>query len=97
MQLKHIKQEDMPKKSIEVYNATFDRLLKEASFTQTDLESIEIYKDGLLGGLHVAIIKQNPQPNTLDEWQEAAMEEQLMFFKVQEALGKRVANTQMRV
>jgi hypothetical protein len=82
----------MQRHELDKYIATFNRLLDDAGFNKKDKGVVEMFKRGLNVGLKVACIKRKPKPVTMDEWQEAAFEEQGDFLEVQHALGRNPYN-----
>jgi hypothetical protein len=82
----------MQKYELDKYIATFNRLVDDAGFNKKDKGVIEMFKRGLNVGLKVACIKRKPKPVTMDEWQEAAFEEQGDFLEVQHTLGRNPYN-----
>jgi len=75
------------------YNiATFDWLLAEADFNRNNKGALEMFKCGLNLMLKVNCIKQKPKPATMDEWQEAAREEQCDYLEVQHAMRRNPYN-----
>jgi hypothetical protein len=82
----------MQRNELDKYIATFNRLVEEAGFNKRDKGMIEMFKRGLNVGLKVSCIKRKPKPTTMDEWQEAAVEEQGDFLEVQHALGRNPYN-----
>jgi hypothetical protein len=82
----------MQKHELDKYIATFNRLVDDARFNKRDKGIIEMFKRGLNVGLKVACIKRKPKPVTMDEWQEAAFEEQGDFLEVQHVLGQNPYN-----
>jgi hypothetical protein len=82
----------MQKHELDKYVATFNRLVDDAGFNKRDKGVIEMFKRGLNVGLKIACIKRKPKPVTMNEWQEAAFEEQGDFLEVQHALGRNPFN-----
>jgi hypothetical protein len=71
------------KEGVERYMVTFNCLLKQAGFDEDDKGSVNLYRKGLLPGLHKACIQHKPMPMSMKEWQEVANKEQLIFHKIQ--------------
>ena len=85
--LAQLKKLTMGKDGINTYIATFNHLLDEADFSWHDKGTIEMFKQGLNLLLRINCIKRKPRPVTMDEWQEAAHEEQCRYLEIQQALG----------
>jgi hypothetical protein len=57
---------------LDMYIATFNRLLDEAEFSPQDKGAVKMFKRGLSLGLKINCIKQKPKLETMSKWQEAA-------------------------
>jgi hypothetical protein len=58
--------------NIDSYIATFTKLLRMASYLDTEHGSLALFKQGLPRGLNIQIINHsNPIPDTLKGWKEA--------------------------
>jgi hypothetical protein len=71
------------KEGVERYTVKFNRLLKQAGFDEDDKGSVNLYRKGLLPGLHEACLRYKPAPSSMKEWQDVANKEQLVFRKIQ--------------
>jgi hypothetical protein len=71
------------KEGVEWYTVKFNCLLKQAGFDKDDKGSINLYRKGLLPGLHKACIWYKPMPTSMKEWQEVTNKEQLVFHEIQ--------------
>ena len=87
----------MGKDGINTYITTFNHLLDKADFSQNDKGTIEMFKQGLNLSLRVNCIKRKPRPVTMDEWQEAAREEQRKYLEIQQALGQNLYNIKEQI
>ena len=74
---------------IDKYNAHFNRLIKQAGYPEGEQGTLSMYKEGLNKNLHAQILRENPRPTTLTEWQKKALEKQLEYVEIQEVLGHR--------
>jgi len=92
MALAQLEKLTMNRGDIDTYITTFDRLLAEADFNRNDKGALEMFKQGLNLMLKVNCIKRKPKPATMDEWQEAAREEQRNYLEVQHAMGRNPYN-----
>jgi hypothetical protein len=61
---------------LDSYIATHRNLVLRASWDQDGEEALESFKNGLKQQLHLAIIKHDNTPTSLDEWRTAARKEQ---------------------
>ena len=80
--------------NLEQYIATFNRLLKQAGFQATDLGSVERFKKGLKQRLQIACLKRATEPVTMEDWQKAAKEENLVYLKIQQLVKSNPLYTQ---
>src|SRR5580698_8104058 len=72
--------------NLNLYIATFNRVLKQAGFTAADQGSVDHFKKGLKQRLQIACLKRSTEPDTMKEWQQAAREENLIFLKIQQLI-----------
>jgi len=92
MVLAQLEKLTMNRGNIDTYITTFDWLLAEADFNRNNKGALEMFKQGLNLMLKVNCIKRKPKPTTMDEWQEAAREEQRDYLEVQHAMGRNPYN-----
>jgi len=80
LQTLHMKDGD-----INMYIATFKKLLKAAGYTENKQGALKMFKTGLPGGLNICIINTSlTLPNTLEGWIEAACNQQLKYLQMKE-------------
>jgi hypothetical protein len=72
--------------NLDLYIATFNRVLKQAGFMASDQGSVDQFKKGLKQRLQIACLKRSTEPDTMEEWQQAAREENLIFLKIQQLI-----------
>ena len=70
--------------NLDLYIAMFNRLLKQASFQETDQRFIDRFKKGLKHQLQVACLRKDSEPVTMEEWQTTARKENLIYLKIQQ-------------
>jgi hypothetical protein len=68
--------------NLDQYIATFNRVLKQAGFQASDQGLVDWFKKGLKQRLQIACLKRNPEPETMDKWQQTAREENLVYLKI---------------
>jgi hypothetical protein len=74
---------------IDTYIATFKNLLKLASYKEDEQGTLKMFKTGLLAGLNIHIINNHQTiPTTLEEWIEAAHQQQLKYLQTKEYTQK---------
>jgi hypothetical protein len=76
--------------------ATFNRVLKQADFMASDQGSVDRFKKGLKQRLQIACLKRSTEPDTMEEWQQAAREENLIFLKIQQLIRNNPTYTVQR-
>jgi hypothetical protein len=72
--------------NLDLYIATFNRVLKQAGFTALDQGSVDQFKKELKQRLQIACLKRSTEPDTMEEWQQATREENLIFLKIQQLI-----------
>jgi hypothetical protein len=72
--------------NLDLYIATFNRVLKQAGFTAADQGSVDRFKKGLKQRLQITCLKRSTEPDTMEEWQQAAREENLIYSKIQQLI-----------
>ena len=97
MALAQLKKLTIGKDGIDTYIATFNCLLDEADFYRCNKGAIEMFKRGLNLSLRINCIKRKSRPVTMDEWQEAACEEQHEYLEIQQVLGKNPYNIKEQI
>jgi len=66
---------------IDMYIATFKKLLKEAGYTENKQGALKMFKAGLPGRLNICIINNSlTLPDTLEGWIEATCQQQLKYL-----------------
>jgi hypothetical protein len=65
------------------YIATFNRVLKQARFQAADQGSVDQFKKGLKQRLQITCLKRSTKPKSMEEWQQAVREENLIYLKIQ--------------
>jgi hypothetical protein len=63
------------------YVATFKKLARDAGYALDAQGTIFVFATGLKPGLQKAILYREYQPNTMNEWIEAAQSELQKFFR----------------
>jgi hypothetical protein len=71
-------------------------LLSKSNWQPRDTGTLDAFKGGLLPGLLTAISKRRPRPVTLDEWYEAARDEELNWVELQYDVANAKARRQER-
>src|SRR6267154_5803354 len=80
LQMLHMKDGD-----IDMYIATFKKLLKAAGYTENEQGALKMFKVGLHGGLNIHIINQSlTLPDTLEGWIESTRQQQLKYLQLKE-------------
>ena len=70
---------------IDMYIATFKKLLKAMGYTENKQGALKMFKAGLLGRLNIRIINQSlTLPDTLEGWIESARQQQLKYLQSKE-------------
>src|SRR5216683_2951559 len=70
---------------IDMYIATFKKLLKTVGYTENEQGALKMFKSGLPGGLNICIINQSlTLPDTLEGWIESAHQQQLKYLQSKE-------------
>jgi len=70
---------------IDMYIATFKKLLKVAGYTKNEQGALKMFKSGLPGRLNIRIINQSlTLPDTLEGWIESARQQQLKYLQSKE-------------
>src|SRR5580698_4465718 len=82
--------------NLNLYIATFNRVLKQAGFTAADQGSVDHFKKGLKQRLQITCLKRSTEPDTMEEWQQAAREENLIFLKIQQLIRNNLMYTVQR-
>jgi hypothetical protein len=83
---------EMEGNQVNEYIAKFENLLCKSDIPQTEVGSIQKFKDGLRQGVLQAILNKETWPTTIDQWEEAARQEVRMFSIIKEAMGDRMSN-----
>jgi len=79
----------MDKGDIDMYIATFMKLLGQAGYQPSNQGALTLFKRGLPAPLNVRIINNTTLiPSTLEGWKNTAREQQLRYLQTQEFLGK---------
>jgi Retrotransposon gag protein/Zinc knuckle len=68
---------------VERYIVKFNRLLKQAGFDEDDKGSVNLFRKGLLPPLHESCIRSQPQPISMQQWQDTAKKEHQIFREIQ--------------
>jgi hypothetical protein len=84
------------KEEVEKYITDFAMLLSKSNWQTRDTGTLDAFKGGLLPGLLTAISKHRPYPVTLDEWYEAARDEELNWVELQYDVAQAKARRQER-
>jgi hypothetical protein len=57
-------------------------LALQSGFTAVDQGSVDCFKKGLKQRLQIACLKRSTEPDTIEEWQQATREENLIYSKI---------------
>ena len=74
---------------VDSYITAFNWLIKIAGYTTTDLGTILKFRQGLNPKLLSRLIMLPSAPETLEEWQKQAREQQLKYMEAQHATGQK--------
>ena len=66
---------------LNAYATTFKHLAKVAGYDLTNLGTVHLFTMGLKAGLRNAILHQDNQPTTFDEWVTTAQNEMQKFAR----------------
>jgi Retrotransposon gag protein/Zinc knuckle len=68
---------------VERYIVKFNRLLKQAGFDKDDKGLVNLFRKGLLPPLHESCIWSQPQPISMQQWQDTTKKEHQIFQEIQ--------------
>jgi Retrotransposon gag protein/Zinc knuckle len=68
---------------VEQYIVKFNRLLKQAGFDEDDKGLVNLFQKGLLPPLHESCMQSQPQPVSMQQWQDTAKREHQIFQEIQ--------------
>jgi Retrotransposon gag protein/Zinc knuckle len=74
---------------VEQYIVKFNRLLKQAGFDEDDKGSVNLFRKGLLPPLLESCIRSQPQPVSMQQWQDTTKREHQIFREIQHARFQR--------
>jgi Retrotransposon gag protein len=77
--------------NVDTYIARFETLIKQAGWSRTDAGAIDLFRNGLMHNLKEAILSRETWPETLDDWERMAREEQVRELNRRVLLVKREA------
>ncbi len=84
--------------NIDMYIATFKKLLKAASYTKNEHSALKMFKTGLPDGLNIHIINNfSTLSDTLEGWIEATCQQQLKYLQTKEFSQKGGLSPQAQV
>jgi Retrotransposon gag protein len=67
------------REGVEQYIVKFNHLLKQAGFDEDDKGSVNLFRKGLLPPLLESCIRSQPQPISMQQWQDTAKKEHQIF------------------
>ena len=79
------------------YIAAFNRLIKIAGYITTDLGTILKFRQGLNPKLLGRLIMLPSAPETLEEWQKQAREQQLKYIEAQHTMGQKFGTAKQQL
>jgi Retrotransposon gag protein/Zinc knuckle len=71
------------REGIKQYIVKFNHLLKQAKFDKDDKGLVNLFRKGLIPTLHESCIRSQPQPVSMQQWQDTAKKEHQIFQEIQ--------------
>jgi hypothetical protein len=73
---------------LDTYIADFEKLAQDAGYALNEKGALILFRKGLPYGLHKAVVdKAQPAPTTLDQWQQAAKQQQIAYADWKALMG----------
>jgi hypothetical protein len=73
---------------LNTYIVDFEKLAEDAGYSLNEKGALILFRKGLPYGLHKAIVdKMHPAPVTIDQWQQAARQQQVAYTEWKALMG----------